>query len=335
MEPGDGPALAALERASPETGRLVVQIEPRIGYLELVARYSGVRGYVAQSPDAAGIVGMLFSSVAPTQLNGAVAPGAYLFSLRVHPTARRRGLGSALIAHAWDRARAEAGAELAWAAVMAGNDASLRIFARAGFARLRDAAIHVGLPSFRPARRDAAWALRPATRDDLPGLAEVLNRAHAAHNFWRLCTAESLAKELIAARHTLHDVKLVEGRDGRILAAAAVFDLNRVFHLRPLGHRDLPAPLNRKLAPLLFHLPLRPLVLRYRALAAAHADAGLSLLRSIHRQTFFPLSVLATPLDPLDPAWPLLAQTATLARPLHLVVRSATPVDQSRPAVVL
>ena len=90
-EPADEPALAALEQAAPDGGQVAVRLQPRLGYLDLAGRYPGVTGVIAVAPGESGVVGMLFSSVAATQFNGAVVPGAYLFSLRVHPALRRRG----------------------------------------------------------------------------------------------------------------------------------------------------------------------------------------------------------------------------------------------------
>lgn len=330
VELGDQPALAALERAAPEAGSLVVRLEPRVGYLDLAARYPSVSGYVVVEPRGdQRIVGMLFSSLAPTQCNGAVVPGAYLFSLRVHPTARRRGVASALLAYAWARAL-EAGAELAWGAVMAGNEASLRTFARAGFTRTRDLAICLWLPAWSGPAGEPARTLRRGTARDLPALAEAFNRSHAEHNLWRPVTPERLGAELAVTRHGPDDVLLLTAAGGDILAAGAVFDLRRVLALRLLGWRGLPGGVNRVLAPLLAGLTPRPLILRQRALTPSHSGAGLSLLRSLGRPAG-PRAILAAPVDRRDPAWPLMAGVARLRRPLHVAVKGAVSLDDRRP----
>jgi len=333
VQVGDGPALAALERSSPENARLVVQISPRVDYLDLAARYPGVRGYVAVDPDTTRLVGVLFTSVAPTQLNGSVVPGAYLFSLRVHPSSRRRGIASALIEHAWQRAGAEADARVAWAGVREGNSASLLTFGTAGFSRLRDIAVRIIPPVFSP-RADRPWTVRPARQADLPVLASALNRAHATHNFWRPCTPESLGAELTGAHHSLTDVPMVQGTNGAILASGAVFDLERVADLRLLGHQRLPDRLNRILARLLASLPLRPLVLRYSLLSPERAEASLALLRSVRTLHGSPLSGLVIPMDRRDSAWPLVARPWGLTTSFHVLARSAVPIDESRPSYV-
>jgi ribosomal protein S18 acetylase RimI-like enzyme len=333
-EPADQEELAALERAAPESGRLALQVDLGVGYLELAARYPGVRSYLALAPDTQRIVGMLFSSLAPTQLNGAVVPGTYLFSLRVHPAWRRRGIASALLAHARERARTEAGAVVAWAAIVDGNDTSLWTFASAGFEHLARIGIRIALPVPRWAHPIRRWTAQPATRADLPALADMFNAAHAAHNFWRPCTPEGLGAELQAARHTLADVTLVRDPGGAILAAAAAFDVSRVARLRLLGLRALPGRLNRALAVVAGRLPLLPVLLRHRALPADQPDAGLVVLRSIQRQRLKPFSVLATPMDTRDPAWPLVAKRPGLTAWCHVVARSDAPVDRGRPVYV-
>jgi ribosomal protein S18 acetylase RimI-like enzyme len=328
VELGDEPALGALERAAPDSGAFVVQLDLRIGYLELVARYPNVHGYVAVAPVSGRAVGMLFSSVAPIQWNGSVVPGVYLFSLRVHPSARRQGVATALIERAWARARADDGAEVAWAGVMDGNRASARTFARAGFAGLSDVAIRmlVPAPRFLHANRSAHIA-RAATPADLPALAEALNRAHAAHNLWRPVTVETLTAELLTVRHTLDDVHLVLGADQDILAAGAVFDIARVAGFRLLGHRSLPTTWNRALARLAPPLPIRPVLLRQRLLCGG----AQILVDEIRRRTAAPLAVCAIVIDPRDPAWRDVAGLPGLTRRLHVLAKGRALIDDARP----
>ena len=331
VEREDEPVLDAIEQAAPECGQLAVRLRPRVGYLNLVARYTCVRGHVAVAADSQQIVGMLFSSVAPTQFNGAVVSGVYLFSLRVHPAARRRGVASALIRHALDQARGAAGVEVAWAAVMAGNEPSLRAFSRAGFARTRDLAIRVRLPGGRAARGNPTWTLRHAMELDLPSLTDALNRANARHNFWRPSTPDDLAAQMTAAGHSLRDVLVVVDPGGTIAAAGAVLDLRRVLAPQSLEHRGLPKLVNRALSLLVSAVPLHPLVFRQRALSLTAPGAALLLVRSVQQYYAAPLSVLAVPVDPVDPAWPLIAPATQFGRPLHVMVKSTTALDESRP----
>jgi len=251
--------------------------------------------------------------------------------LRVHPAVRRRGVATALIKHAVIRARGEAGIEIAWAAVMAGNEPSVRTFSRAGFAPIRDLVLRTRLPGGPRPRRDPAWQLPRADDSDLAALADALNRANAGHNLWRPCTSDSLAAQLSGAAHSLADVPLVVDRDDLILAAGVVFDVWRAFTPRSVELRGVPCPLSRALSPLVSHAPLHLLQLRHRALSEAQPQAALFLLRSIQSLQSAWLSVRLVPIDPLDPAWPTIARATQLGRRLHVMVWSAVPLDESRP----
>ncbi|GIW07494.1 MAG: hypothetical protein KatS3mg060_2299 [Dehalococcoidia bacterium] len=133
------------------------------------------------------------------------------------------------------RGPSEAGAELAWGAVMAGNEASLRTFARAGFTRTRDLAICLWLPAWSGPAGEPARTLRRGTARDLPALAEAFNRSHAEHNLWRPVTPERLGAQLAVTRHGPDDVLLLTAAGGDILAAGAVFDLRRGSRPPPAG----------------------------------------------------------------------------------------------------
>jgi hypothetical protein len=116
-----------------------------------------------------------------------------------------------------------------------------------------------------------------------------------------------------------------------VLAAAVVTDVRRVFDLRVRGLR-LPLGLNRLLVPLAARVPLYPFSVRQRALPTTEPGPGLLLFRSIQRQRRPPLAVLTTLVDPLDPAWPLIAQTTQFGFSMQLVVKSNVPPDERRPA---
>jgi ribosomal protein S18 acetylase RimI-like enzyme len=330
-ERADEPALAALEQASPDGGPISVRLRPRLGYLDVADRYPGATGFVALAPVQPRIVGMLFSSVAPTQFNGTVVPGAYLFSLRVHPAMRRRGVAASLIRHALEQARREAGIEVAWAAVMSGNEPSLRTFSRAGFVPTRGLMLRIRLPGRPRARTAPARTVRRAIDSDLSALADLLNRANTRHNLWRPSTPSSLAAQFDAAAHSLADVPLVVDRYDHILAAGAAFDVRRAFSLQAVELRGVPRLLSRAVSSMVTRVPMRPLVLRHRALVESEPPAALRLLRSIQGLQTAWLSTLVVPVDVLDPAWPTVVRATQFARPLHVMVWSTVRPDESRP----
>lgn len=327
----DAPALLALERASPETGPVAIRVEPRVDHFTLAARYRDARGYVALSPDGSTIVGMVFASIAPTQINGELVPGAYLFSLRVHPAHRQRGIGTALVAHAWERARVEFGAQVAWVAVVWGNEASVRACRRAGLTQERKLYARLIVPGFALPRPSPGMACRPGEPDDLAALAAALNARYADHQFWRPRTGEGLAAELTAVHHGPGDVLLCHGPGGALLGAATVFELHRLARLRLLGFRILPGGLNRLLRPLFGLLPVRPRVVRHALLPAQPPEAITTLLRELHRRSLPGAWGLIVMLDPLDPAWPAVAGMPGLSIPFRLLAASERPIETVRP----
>jgi len=328
--PADGPALRALERLSPEMGRAAVRLDLRANHCALAARYPDAKGYVAL--DAGAVIGVLFSSVAPTQLDGQLLPAAYLFGLRVHPAHRRHGVASALIAHACERAAVEADAHTAWAGVIEGNEASLRTVDRAGFVPLRDLRAKILFAGLAAPRRLPRLAARPATAADLPTLAAALNRQYAGHNFWRPQTPAQLGAALQAMGHSLHDTGLALSPDGTVLAAASAFELARLARLRLLRLRALPDRANRLLAPLFALLPLNVLLLHHLVCSPDQPALAASLVRALHRR-YLPRSWTALAIaDPLDPVWPGLDWLWGITGRVHLVAKSDQPLDQARPA---
>lgn len=332
--PEDAPALVELERLSPEVGRITFRIDLQPNDWQILARFPGARGHVALDEGTSAIIGMIFASSAPTQLNGKLVPAVYIFGLRVHPGHRRRGVASALIAHACERARAETGARTAWAAIVEGNTASLRTFHRAGFLRLRDLRAKVLLPGLGwPARRPLV-ATRPAIAADLPALAEVLNRFCAGHNFWRPKTAAGLRAEFDALRHAAPDCQLALAEDGAVLAATCGLELSRVARLRLLGIRPFPGLATHLLAPLLGLIPLNPVLVRYCAFPTDQPATAVAVLHGLHRR-YLPSSwATIVTADPLDPVWQAVDSIWGVAGRVHLVVRTEEPVDQARPSYI-
>lgn len=331
----DGPALIELERLCPEVGRAAIRIEVRANHFGLASRYPNSRGYVVLATDTSTIIGTIFSSVAPPQLNGKLVPAAYLFSLRVHPACRRRGVASALIAHACERASAEAGARVALAAILEGNVASLRTFDRAGFVRLRDLRARILLGGLSWPHRVPRLQTRSAFPSDLPSLADALNDFYAGHNFWRPKAPERLKVELEALQHSLRDTEIALSEDRTVLAAASAFEVARFARLRLLGFRALPNLVNRLLAPLFGLLPLNALLVRHYVFPPSQPALGGALIQTLQRR-YLPRSPAAiVTADPLDPVWQGLDSLWGVTGRVHLVVKSDEPVDQARPSYLL
>lgn len=329
-EPADEPALAALEWSSPDAGALGLRLRMRAGYLALAGRYRDARGFVAVD-DSNMIVGMIFSSTTPTRCAGRTASGVYLYSLRVHPTARRRGIGTALVRRAWDDARRRAEVEVGWAGIMDGNAASARTFARAGFDQYRDLAVRI-VP--RPVvgwrdveRRPSGLVVRRGREGDLEPLAAALEVAHAGHQLWRPLDADALRQELEVAGHSLDDLWVAHDTAGRIRAAGAVFDVGRVADVRVGGLPGLPSVLRPVLGGMLGRVPIRSLLFRHALLG----EATPFLVRRILRAYGGTTTALSIVVDPRDPSWPAVRSLPGLSGRVSVAVRGANQLDQRAP----
>ena len=141
MEPTDGPAMDALLRAQSAVGQF--QLTTRYltdVYDALLAQHPDVVGVVAESDRHDGLVGMATEFFGEVRTRPRTWPSAFLENLKVHPAARRQGIGSALAAWRIDEAtRRFADDGVVMTAIEASNAASLATAARWATARARSA----------------------------------------------------------------------------------------------------------------------------------------------------------------------------------------------------
>lgn len=332
--PADEPALAALEWSAPDAGALQLRLRLRTGYLALTNRYPNVRGFVAVDGSDS-VVGAIFSSTAPTRCGDRMVSGVYLFSLRVHPAARRLGLGTTLVQHAWEEARRRDGAEIGWAGVLEGNVASARTLARAGFDWYRDLAVRT-IPRLicgmgTRGRVTGGLVVRRGRDGDLDELAAALEAAHLRHQLWRPLDADILRQELVAAGQSLDDLWLALDRAGTIRSAGAAFDVGRVADVRVGGVPGLARAIRPVLAPALARLPIRPLLFTHALLDAATPQLIRRLLRAYQGIT----TTLSIVIDPRDPAWPIVRSLPGLTGHVSVVVRGLATLDRAAPLAPL
>lgn len=329
-EPTDDDALAALEWSSPDAGALGLRLRMHAGYPDLAGRYRNARGFVAV--DGSGnIVGMIFSSTAPTRCAGRTTSGMYLYSLRVHPLARRRGIGTVLVRHAWDDARLRDNVVIGWAGIMEGNAVSARTFSRAGFERYRNLGVRI-VPRLSVGwhglnRPSSGLTVRRGRESDLEPLAAALEAAHADQQLWRPFDASALRQEIEVAGHSLDDLWVALDAAGRIRSAGAVFDVGRVAHVSIEGLPGLPGVLRPALGPLLARVPIRSLLFRHALLGRATPYFVRRVLRAYGGMT----TALLIVVDPRDPAWPAIRSLRGLSGSVAVAVRGADQLDPRAP----
>ena len=155
----DAPALARIERDSPEVGQLRLRVSPVQDYFAIDRATPGMRALVARDADGRPIGTVSFQGGHAVLGNGP-ATVAYHSRLRVAPESRRQGVATALLRTAAARAERE-GAAISWGAILAGNDRALATCRAAGYhlvgeleARILPVRWLAILPT---SRRYAAW----------------------------------------------------------------------------------------------------------------------------------------------------------------------------------
>ncbi len=126
--PTDGPAIAELDRESPDTGAVAFSTvyldDP---YAALAALHPGVVGVAAVEPAKPGIIGMGAMTLGRCQLEAEIHPYSYLFNISVRPEHRRRGIASQIYSWLIGTARERLGDDaVIIAGIQEGNEASIR-----------------------------------------------------------------------------------------------------------------------------------------------------------------------------------------------------------------
>ena len=225
--PQDGPAFDRLQLESPDTGRIHFtyhyQIDP---YAALHARQGDFLGVVAEVPGHDGLVGACLVDFREAQIEGALRPCGLLNTLVVHPEFRRRGIATALVTWCVQAARERFGDEgVVWALIQRGNVGSVRTLTKHLRQTIPERIVSIPIKvRSRPPRPMPGWHVREADEDDLPRVAERMNRFYDGYNFYRPQTADTLAQWLTTSPFETpfrRYLVLTDGA-GEILAGAGV-----------------------------------------------------------------------------------------------------------------
>jgi len=246
LEPGDGPAIAALLAASPDTGtvrmRLEYKIDPYVAFT-----YGGHDlGVVVESDRVEGLAGMGMVRLGEAMIRGERRPLGFLYALMVHPACRRQGMARAIaerrVALATERLGADA---VIMATIQQGNTGSFAN-ARAWSSQLSRPLIMLPMPMRKsPPSGAAAGRVRPAGPKDLAAFAGGSNDFHDHFDLWSPADEESLAGWLAASpvSDPVRKLWVIEDAAGNLLAGLGTSESRRVSteyidHM-PVGMRAL------------------------------------------------------------------------------------------------
>jgi ribosomal protein S18 acetylase RimI-like enzyme len=131
--PEDDPALMALERLSPR-GLPEPFVHYRRRFIDRAALFSDHLLLVAEHEHQ--VIGCVAIAVKRTHIGGRPVSVGYVFDVRTHPKMRRRGIGTALL-EAVEDYLIKRGVDGAYGHIETGNVASLRLFEKLGYNRVR------------------------------------------------------------------------------------------------------------------------------------------------------------------------------------------------------
>ena len=236
MLPADGEALIELALASPDTGQ--IQIAPRYhldAYQATLALFPDTIGFVAETSDMKKIVGSGFLSFDRLYYDGQLCDCAWLHNLQVHPDYRRRGIATRLaecrVAYGRERV-GETGVIVA--SIQQGNTGSFTVaqtWCKQLVGEVKNGAL--GMRQ-KPPQPFSGARIRSAKLEDLPLIADELNRFYNDWNFYAPHTSESLAEWLAKTPFdsSFRHYYVAEDNTGHLLAGIAVVEEYRIAEMQ-------------------------------------------------------------------------------------------------------
>ncbi len=233
LAPGDGPAIARLFAASPDTGMVRFRPEYCIDPYHAMTYGGDEAGVVAERDDGAdGLAGFGMVKFGAAMVRGTLRPYALLHSLVVHPDARRRGLAGAIIAWRLDRIRARLGGDAVVAAVIQKSNTGSFAGASKWATQFTEpiGGVGLGVRASAPPVPEGV-TVRPAGQSDHEAFAAAYATTHADYDLWPAIDAGRLADWLGRTPIPgvpIHDLWVAEDARGNLLAGLATTEVRRV-----------------------------------------------------------------------------------------------------------
>ena len=215
--PEDDPALMRLERLSPR-GLPEPFVHYRRRFIDRATLFPDHQMLVAE--DAGHVIGCAAIGVKRTHIGDRPVSVGYIFDVRTDPALRRRGIGTALI-DAVEDYLIERGVDGAYGQIVTSNVASLRMFAKMGYERVRQIMMLVYQPF--PSFDMPEWM--PRHIDDFTAERDLVRAVHSGRDLFVTDVAERV-KDFGFKRWSMD-------LGGSKFAGFSIFDQSYVFQQWP------------------------------------------------------------------------------------------------------
>jgi len=195
----DGPALADLILACPDTGRIHFTyhyyVDPVDDFQVQQVDYLGV---VAETTGCDRLIGAGLVRFNHAMVDGVLRPCALLNTLLVHPDFRRQGIATALVEWRVRAARERLGdTGIIRANIQSGNTGSFRTVTKFLKQIIPDRICSIPMKTSRKRPRlPEGWEIRPVRAEELEKITENLNQFYEGYNFFEPQTGEKLVEWL-------------------------------------------------------------------------------------------------------------------------------------------
>jgi ribosomal protein S18 acetylase RimI-like enzyme len=321
----DNAKLLDLEKMCPQGTSLVLQFDRSPDFFLRSRVYDNYKVYVAE--EAGKIVGTVGATLKGFNMSGESVKGVYIYDLRVHPTFRGRGIGSKLVQQI---VAEENEADLAYGDIMEGNNPSIALFERLGFHNIHDI-LFLNVPLCKRQEQTASKA-RKMTTDDVPSVVDLINDHYRNHDFFAPFTIDKFLNRTRQLMDYGFQGIQVAGVGNRIVACAGLWDYSRILRasvLRTTARLKMLTHILR-FANLFTSTMKLPSVGEFFKLMyvtdfafTEEPNSVKELIEHCLRLSYScGCNFLLFPLDPLNPAIPLIAKHRLVRTSYHIYARS-------------
>jgi GNAT superfamily N-acetyltransferase len=321
----DNAELLDLEKMCPQGKGLVLQFDRSPDFFSRSRVYENYTVYVAEEQGK--IVGTVGAALKEFNMSGEIAKGVYIYDLRVRPTFRGRGIGSKLVQHAIGEKNE---ADLAYGIIMEENYPSVALFKRLGFQRIHDLAL-LNVPLYKR-QGQINGKIREMTVDDVSHVVDLINDNYCNHDFFTPLSIDAfLNRTKQLPDYGLQNIQVVED-ENRIVACAGLWDYSRILRISVLR-------VTARLRMLTYILrfanlftntmklpsvgePFRLMYVRDFAFTGETDPVSELIEHCLNLSYSYGCNFLAFPLDPSNPAIPMIAKYRPIRVSHHIYAKN-------------